>query len=70
MPSPRRSSKPKAEFDSGWASAGEIATAVALGLPALVREGVTWSDMRLRALSTAPVRLSGSEREMAGAKTT
>jgi phosphatidylinositol alpha-mannosyltransferase len=35
----------------------EIATAVALGLPALVREGVTWSDMRLRALSAAPVRL-------------
>src|SRR5204862_4304449 len=36
----------------------EIATAVTLGLPALVREGLTWSDMRLRALSTAPVRLS------------
>jgi phosphatidyl-myo-inositol alpha-mannosyltransferase len=36
----------------------EIATAVVLGLPALVREGLTWSDMRLRALSTAPVRLS------------
>jgi phosphatidyl-myo-inositol alpha-mannosyltransferase len=35
----------------------EIATAVALGVPALVREGVTWSDMRLRALSAAPVRL-------------
>ena len=35
----------------------EVATAVALGLPALVREGVTWSDMRLRALSAAPVRL-------------
>ena len=35
----------------------EFATAVALGLPALVREGVTWSDMRMRALSTAPVRL-------------
>ena len=32
----------------------EIATAVALGLPALVREGVTWSDMRMRALSAAP----------------
>jgi hypothetical protein len=31
---------------------------VALGLPALVREGITWSDMRLRALSAAPVRLS------------
>jgi phosphatidylinositol alpha-mannosyltransferase len=36
----------------------EIATAVVLGVPALVREGVTWSDMRIRALSAAPVRLS------------
>jgi phosphatidylinositol alpha-mannosyltransferase len=35
----------------------EIATAVALGLPALVREGLTWSDLRVQALSTAPVRL-------------
>jgi phosphatidyl-myo-inositol alpha-mannosyltransferase len=35
----------------------EIATAVALGLPALVREGLTWSDMRLRAMQAAPVRL-------------
>jgi len=34
----------------------EIATAVALGLPALVREGLTWSDLRVQALST-PVRL-------------
>lgn len=36
----------------------EIATAVALGLPALVREGLTWKDLRVQALSTAPVRLS------------
>jgi len=36
----------------------EIATAVVLGLPALVREGVTWSDMKTRALSSAPARLS------------
>lgn len=35
----------------------EIATAVALGLPALVREGMTWSDVRLRTMSAAPVRL-------------
>jgi len=35
----------------------EIATAVALGLPALVREGLTWSDLRMQALSAAPVRL-------------
>ncbi len=36
----------------------EIATAVALGLPALVREGLTWSDLRVQALSSTPVRLS------------
>jgi phosphatidylinositol alpha-mannosyltransferase len=36
----------------------EIATAVALGLPALVREGLTWGDLRLQAISSAPVRLS------------
>jgi phosphatidylinositol alpha-mannosyltransferase len=40
----------------------EIATAVALGVPALVREGVTWSDMRLRALSAAPVHLPAQPR--------
>jgi phosphatidyl-myo-inositol alpha-mannosyltransferase len=36
----------------------EVATAVVLGLPALVREGLTWSDLRVQALSRAPVRLS------------
>jgi phosphatidylinositol alpha-mannosyltransferase len=36
----------------------EVTTSVALGLPALVREGLTWSDMRLRALQAAPVQLS------------
>ena len=36
----------------------EIATAVALGLPALVREGVTWSGMRARAVASAPVTLA------------
>jgi phosphatidylinositol alpha-mannosyltransferase len=35
----------------------EIATAVTLGLPALVREGITWSDLRVQALSASPVRL-------------
>jgi phosphatidyl-myo-inositol alpha-mannosyltransferase len=35
----------------------EIATAVALGLPALVREGLTWSDLRVQVLSASPVRL-------------
>jgi phosphatidylinositol alpha-mannosyltransferase len=41
----------------------EIATAVALGLPALVREGLTWSDLRVQALSTAPVRLEPKPRQ-------
>jgi phosphatidyl-myo-inositol alpha-mannosyltransferase len=36
----------------------EIATAVVLGVPALVREGLTWSDLRVQALSSTPVRLS------------
>jgi phosphatidylinositol alpha-mannosyltransferase len=40
----------------------EIATAVALGVPALVREGMTWSDVRWRALASAPVRLPGEAR--------
>ncbi|HET9184942.1 MAG TPA: lysylphosphatidylglycerol synthase domain-containing protein, partial [Solirubrobacterales bacterium] len=40
----------------------EIATAVALGLPALVREGLTWSDLRVQALSAAPVRLDPKPR--------
>ncbi len=44
----------------------EIATAVALGLPALVREGLSWSDMRVRALSAGSVRLSPKARQGAG----
>jgi phosphatidylinositol alpha-mannosyltransferase len=35
----------------------EIATAVTLGLPALVREGLTWSDLRVQAISSTPVHL-------------
>jgi phosphatidyl-myo-inositol alpha-mannosyltransferase len=40
----------------------EIATAVALGLPALVREGLTWSDLRGQAIRTSPVRLEPKPR--------
>ena len=35
----------------------EIATAFAMGMPALLREGMTWRDLRLRALHAAPVEL-------------
>ncbi len=36
----------------------EIATAIVLGAPALVKEGVSWREVRLRALHTSPVSLS------------
>jgi phosphatidylinositol alpha-mannosyltransferase len=38
----------------------EVATAVTMGMPALLREGMSWKDMRLRALHTAPVELQVS----------
>jgi phosphatidyl-myo-inositol alpha-mannosyltransferase len=43
----------------------EIATAVVMGAPALVKEGMSWRDVRMRALHTAPVQLEplpGSDR--------
>jgi phosphatidyl-myo-inositol alpha-mannosyltransferase len=46
----------------------EIATAVALGMPALLREGLTWRDLRSRALHAAPVELPGGRREAAEAE--
>lgn len=45
----------------------EIATALAMGMPALVREGLTWKDMRLRALHATPVELSVRTRKAADA---
>ena len=36
----------------------EILTAVALGMPALLREGMTWRDLRARALHATPVELA------------
>ena len=41
----------------------EIATAVAMGMPALLREGMTWRDLRLRTLHAAPVELRAVTRE-------
>jgi phosphatidyl-myo-inositol alpha-mannosyltransferase len=35
----------------------EIATAVLMGTPALLKEGLSWRDVRLRALQAAPVKL-------------
>ena len=36
----------------------EIATAIVMGAPALLKEGLSWRDVRLRALHAAPVQLS------------
>jgi phosphatidylinositol alpha-mannosyltransferase len=36
----------------------EVATAVLMGMPALVNEGLSWKDVRLRTMSSAPVELS------------
>jgi phosphatidylinositol alpha-mannosyltransferase len=35
----------------------EIATAIIMGTPALLREGLTWKDVRLRAMHVSPVEL-------------
>ena len=40
----------------------EIGTALAMGMPALVREGMTWREVRLRALYAAPVELGHAAR--------
>ena len=40
----------------------EIATALAMGMPALVAEGMTWKDLRLRALHATPVELRAATR--------
>jgi phosphatidylinositol alpha-mannosyltransferase len=36
----------------------EIATAVLMGMPALLREGLSWRDVRLRTMHSTPIRLS------------
>jgi phosphatidylinositol alpha-mannosyltransferase len=36
----------------------EVATAIVMGTPALLREGLTWKDVRLRAMHVSPVELA------------
>jgi len=36
----------------------EMATAFAMGMPALVKEGLSWSEIRMRALHSTPVMIS------------
>jgi phosphatidyl-myo-inositol alpha-mannosyltransferase len=47
----------------------EIATAVIMGMPALVNEGLSWKDVRLRTMNAAPVKLPAlGERQRAAAQ--
>ena len=39
----------------------EVTTAVVMGIPALLREGLSWRDVKLRAMHTAPVTLQAPE---------
>ncbi|MEA2265436.1 MAG: phosphatidyl-myo-inositol alpha-mannosyltransferase [Solirubrobacteraceae bacterium] len=39
----------------------ELTTALMIGMPALVKEGLSWRDVRLRALHAGPVRLDPRE---------
>jgi phosphatidylinositol alpha-mannosyltransferase len=44
----------------------EIATAVVMGGPALLKEGLSWRDVRMRALHAAPVKLPARSSLQAG----
>jgi phosphatidylinositol alpha-mannosyltransferase len=46
----------------------EIATAVAMGAPALVKEGLSWREVRLRAMHASPVTLAPVEHQHAVAR--
>jgi len=47
----------------------EITTAVVMGMPALVNEGLSWKDVRLRTMHAAPVKLPAlPERQRAAAQ--
>ena len=35
----------------------EVVTAILLGMPALLREGMSWREVRLRAMHSTPIKL-------------
>jgi phosphatidylinositol alpha-mannosyltransferase len=35
----------------------EVSTGIVLGMPALLREGMSWREVKLRAMHAAPVKL-------------
>ncbi len=48
----------------------EVTTAILLGMPALLREGMSWREVRLRAMHSTPIKLPprpGAKSERVGA---
>jgi phosphatidylinositol alpha-mannosyltransferase len=45
----------------------EVSTAILMGAPALVKEGMSWREVRLRAMHAAPVKLPARPRRPARA---
>ena len=46
----------------------EISTSLLMGTPALLKEGMSWREVKMRAMHTTPVKLAArGERELAGA---
>src|SRR5205823_11769095 len=44
----------------------EVATAILMGMPALLKEGMSWREIKLRAMHATPVKLSPTPRAHAG----
>ena len=45
----------------------EVSTAVLMGMPALLKEGMSWREVRLRAMHAAPVKLPARAQGRSGA---
>ena len=46
----------------------EISTSLLMGMPALLKEGMSWREVKMRAMHTTPVKLTArSDRELGGA---
>src|SRR6201999_3020705 len=44
----------------------EVVTALLMGAPALLKEGMSWREVRLRAMNAAPVKLPANPRRASG----
>ena len=44
----------------------EVATAIVMGTPALLKEGMSWREIKMRAMHATPVKLPAREPKRAG----